>query len=133
MICAATQPALQNVPGSASDWLPNHPVLRWGQRELPQRARAGGALHRQHATGEARLDATALVAQHRVADAGHRQRARDHSQRAQTRAYRRMQRGVGSRMGGRLIVMAAAPGEQLPLYPEPLHTFQVLIANWLND
>ena len=24
----------------------------------------------------------------------------------------------------RLIVMAAAPGEQLPVYPEPLHTFQ---------
>ena len=25
----------------------------------------------------------------------------------------------------RLIVMAAAPGERLPLYPEPLHNFQV--------
>ena len=25
----------------------------------------------------------------------------------------------------RLIVLAAAPGERLPLYPEPLHNFQV--------
>ena len=30
----------------------------------------------------------------------------------------------------RLIVLAAAPGERLPLYPEPLYNFQVWITGW---